>query len=101
VSKPLFAPRARRELVAAAAAIAEDNPPVAEMFVSVVEESAARVCARPTLARVEPKLASDRFRFWSVRGFPYLLVVDTASDQPRIVRIVHQARDLPTALRDL
>ncbi|HEY4342277.1 MAG TPA: type II toxin-antitoxin system RelE/ParE family toxin [Steroidobacteraceae bacterium] len=99
--RPLFAPRARGELVAAAAAIAEENPPVAEMFVSVVEESAARVCVRPNLARVEPKLANDRFRFWSVRGFPYLLVVDTVAEQPRIGRIVHQAQDLPTALRDI
>ena len=85
----------------AATTIAEDNPSVAEVFVSVVEESAARVCARPNLARLEPKLATDRFRFWSVRGFPYLLVIDTAAEPPSIVRIVHQARDLPVALRDL
>ncbi len=85
----------------AAATIAEDNPSVAEVFVSVAEESAARVCARPNLARPEPKLATDRFRFWSVRGFPYLLVIDTATDPPRVVRVVHQARELPVALRDL
>lgn len=87
--------------MAAAMTIAEDNPSVAEVLVSVVEESAARVCARPSLARLEPKLASDRFRFWSVRGFPYLLVIDTATALPKIVRIIHQARDLPVALRDL
>ena len=101
MTTPLFSPRASRELVTAATTIAEDNPSVAEVFVSVVEESAARVCARPNLARLEPKLATDRFRFWSVRGFPYLLVIDTAAEPPSIVRIVHQARDLPVALRDL
>ena len=101
MSAPLFAPRARRELVAPAVSIAEDNPAVAELFISVVGESAERICARPNLARIEPKLAGDRFRFWSVRGFPYLLVIDTGSAPPRIVRIVHQARDLPMVLRDL
>lgn len=53
------------------------------------------------LARVEPRLAPARFRFWSLRGYPYLLVIDTENDPPFVARFVNQSRDLPVALSDL
>jgi toxin ParE1/3/4 len=34
-------------------------------------------------------------------GFPYVVVYDAASLPPRIVRILHGARDLPGALEDV
>lgn len=81
-----------RELRQAAAWIAEDNPGAAENLLTTAIAAARLVTQRPTLAR---------FRFWSLRGYPYLLVVDADSDPPVIARFVHQARDLPAALEDL
>ena len=94
----LFTPRASRELSAAAAWIAEDNPDAAENLLSAAISAAKRVTQRPMIARVELKLAPDRYRFWSLRGYPYLLVIDTENDPPVVARFVHQTRDLPVLL---
>ena len=53
---------------------------------------------RPKLGRVMLDLAPARYRFWSVRGFPYLLVYDAEAEPPIILRVVHQSRDLPAIL---
>jgi hypothetical protein len=36
--------------------------------------------------------------FWSLRGFPYLLVYDAEAEPPVILRFVHQSPDLPVVL---
>jgi plasmid stabilization system protein ParE len=97
----LFTPRAARELRDAAEWIAEDNPDAADNLLSTAIEAAKIATRKPMLARVEPKLAPARYRFWSLRGYPYLLVIDTENDPPVVARFVHQARDLPAALDDL
>lgn len=97
----LFTPRASGELRQAAAWIAEHSPAAAEELLAAALAAADRVTRNPGLARVELRLAPERFRFWSLRGFPYLLVIDTENDPPVIARFVHQARDLWAALDDL
>ncbi|MGA9868927.1 MAG: type II toxin-antitoxin system RelE/ParE family toxin [Acetobacteraceae bacterium] len=97
----LFAPRAQRELREAARWIAEDNPEAATGMLAAALRAAEMVRARPMLARARPELAPPRFRFWSLRGYPYLLVFDIESDPPLVARLVHQARDLPRLLDDL
>ena len=54
--------------------------------------------ARPKLGRIRLELAPRRYRFWSLRGFPYLLVYDAEAEPPIILRFVHQSRDLPGVL---
>ncbi len=54
--------------------------------------------ANPLLGRVRPVLAPEQFRFWPLRGFPYLLVYDASRNSIVIVRFIHQSRDLPLAL---
>jgi len=97
----LFAPRARRELRDAAAWIAEDNPAAAEGLLRATLRAAELVAAKPSIARVRLDLAPARFRFWSLRGYPYLLVFDVDRTPPVVARFVHQARDLPVLLGDL
>lgn len=97
----LFAPRARRELLKAAADIAEHNPDAADHLLTTAIAAARRVTEKPMLARTELKLAPARYRFWSLRGFPYLLVIDTESEPPVVARFVHEARDLWVVLDDL
>ncbi len=96
-----FAPRARRELRKAAAWIAEDNPDAAEALLEAALRAGEMIVAKPALAHIRPELAPPRFRFWSLRGYPYLLVVDAEHKPPVVARFVHQARDLPALLSDL
>ena len=59
------------------------------------------ITSRPGLAHLRPNLATDRFRFWPLRGFPYVLVFDVARSPPVVARMVRQSRDLPAVLDDL
>lgn len=99
-SLPL-APRARRELLAAIAWIADDNPDAAEAMFRATVQAIRRIVERPGLGRRRPDLAADRFRFFAVTGFSYLLVYDPDLEPLVVARIVHQSRDLPTLLADL
>lgn len=66
-----------------------------------VEQAARRIGERPRLGRQEPTLADPRYRFWSLSGFPYLIVYRPDTSPPSIVRFVHTARDLPPLLAEL
>jgi plasmid stabilization system protein ParE len=101
VTPGLFAPRARSELRDAAEWIAEDDPAAAEGVLRATLRAAELVARKPGLARVRLDLASARFRFRSLRGYPYLLVFDVDRTLPVVARFVHQARDLPVLLIDL
>lgn len=97
----LFSPRARRELREAAIWIAKTNPDAAEALLGATLRAAELIAANPALARVRLDLAPARLRFWSLRGYPYLLVFDIDRTPPVVARFVHQARDLPVLLNDL
>ena len=98
MNAPIFAPLAQRELRAAAVWMAEDNPAAADALLAAAMAAARRLQARPKLGRVRLELAPGRYRFWSLRGFPYLLVYDAEAEPPIILRFVHQSRDLPGVL---
>ena len=98
MTSPIFAPRAQRELREAAVWIAEDNPGAADALLAAAMGAARRLQARPKLGRIHLELAPKRYRFWSLRGFPYLLVYDAEAEPPIILRFVHQSRDLPVVL---
>ncbi len=78
--------------------IAEENPNAAEALAAAAIAAARRLQERPKLGRVRLDLAPERYRFLSLRGFPYLLVYDAELEPPMILRFVHQARDLPNVL---
>ena len=78
--------------------IAEDNPVAADALLDAATAAARRIRARPKLGRVRLELAPGRYRFWSLRGFLYLLVYDAEAEPPIILRFVHQSRDLPAVL---
>ncbi|MDQ2803334.1 MAG: type II toxin-antitoxin system RelE/ParE family toxin, partial [Pseudomonadota bacterium] len=63
--------------------------------------AAEKLAARPMLGRLRAELLPAPYRFWSLRGFPYLLVYNAAVVPPRILRVLHAARDLPAMLSDL
>ena len=78
--------------------VAEDNAVAADALLAAAVVAARRLQARSKLGRVRLDLASERYRFWSLRGFPYLMVYDAEAEPPIILRFVHQSRDLPAVL---
>ncbi len=94
-----FAGRARREIAKALAEM--EHAAAARALRGALETAARRIGQRPAIGRREPTLADARYRFWSVPGFPYLLVYRPDTSPPSILRFVHTARDLPPLLADL
>ena len=81
--------------------IAQDNPAAARALRTAVEQAATRIGTRPKIGATRPHLGSGRHRFLLLRGFPYLLVYTADTTPPRILRVLHIARDLPPLLADL
>lgn len=73
----------------------------AEKLRRAVETAAERIGRQPALGRRELSLADERYRFWSVTGFPYMMVYREDLSPPAVVRFVHTSRDLPTLLAGL
>jgi len=94
-----FAAAARREFVRALREM--ERPAASDRLRRVVDDAARRIGRHPAMGRLEPLLADARYRFWSIPGFPYLLVYRPDLTPPSIVRFLHTARDLPVALSRL
>ena len=97
----VFAPAARADLRQAVTWIAQDNPVAARALADAAVRAAARLGANPRLGAARPALAGDRVRFLLLRGFPYVVVYVAEADPPRILRMLHTARDLPSLLAGL
>lgn len=96
-----LAPRARRELIAAARWIAKDNPNAARALRDTVARAAERIGEHPQIGVVRAHLLLPVFRFLVLSGFPYIVIYNAARSPPEIVAIVHSARNLPPLLRNL
>jgi toxin ParE1/3/4 len=98
-----FAPQAVRDVEDAAEWLA-DGPggeSLARRFVAAVAEAAGRVAQRPLLGHRRPELLPDPYRFYAVKGFPYLLIYNTARDGAPVARVAFMGRDLDALLADL
>ena len=96
----ILAPRARAQLLEAADFLAQNSENAASGLRMAVGEAARLIGARPLAGRVRLDLAPERYRFWSLQRYPYLLVYDAAAQPPRIAQLVHMARDLAPLLAD-
>jgi toxin ParE1/3/4 len=101
VSSAAISRRAQRELVNAAEWIARDNPAAAEALRGAVVSAAELIGTHAEIGSVRPHLASAMYRFLPLTGFPYIIVYQIRRRGPVIVRVVHGARDLAQALREL
>jgi toxin ParE1/3/4 len=102
VSEPaVFAQTAVNDLMDAVAWIARDNPVAAETLRGVATTAARRLGRHPLLGAARPMLGADRYRFFRLRGYPYLLVYTADTSPPRILRVLHMARDLPKIIADI
>jgi toxin ParE1/3/4 len=96
-----FAPRARRDLLAAARWIAKDNPAAARALRHAVAVAAERIGRHPESGKTRPEIAPPAYRFVPLTGFPYIIVYNANRRPPLILRVLHGARDLPEVLADL
>lgn len=96
----VLAPTARADLREAINRIARDNPDAARRLRVVLATALRRLGGNPALGALRPALADIRYRFLSLRGFPYLLIYNADTDPPRVLRVLHMARDIPALLAE-
>jgi toxin ParE1/3/4 len=98
-----LSPRALRDIDRAAddIAVSAAGPVFADRFAVAVADAAERAARRPLQGHRRLDLLPGRFRFWAVKGFPYLLVYDAEHPARLILRVVHMARDLGPLSTDL
>lgn len=94
-----LSPRARDDLVQAIRWIAKDNPTAARVLREAVALAADRIGTHPDIGVLRPDLAGEAYRFLVLVGFPYVIVYNPSRTPPRIVRILHGARDIPGTLQ--
>jgi toxin ParE1/3/4 len=102
VSRPAtLGPDARADLRAALIWLANQNENAARALRAAVSLAARNIGQHPHLGRLRPNLVSGPYRFLPLPGTRYLVIYETQLEPPRIIRIIHTARDLPEVLKDL
>ena len=96
-----FTPRARRDLTAAVRWIRKDNRAAARALRNAVERAAERIGRHSAIGTVRSELLPAPYRFLPLTGFPYVIVDNSEREPPLIVALLHTARDLKQALRDI
>ena len=93
----VLTPVAGADLEGAVEWISDDNPDAAQRLIEAVQGAARLIGHHPAIGARRPNVP-PHFRFWPLRGFSYLIVYSDAITSPRILRIVHMSRDLPSVL---
>ena len=68
---------------------------------SAAIRAATLIGQHPEIGHVRLEPAPQRFRFHPLRGFPYVLVYEPEPARPRILRVLHGARELAALLAGL
>lgn len=89
-----FTRAALADLREAAGWIAQDNLVAADALRVAANRAALMLGEHPRAGSVRTDIAPERFRFLVLRGFPYVLVYEADLRPPRILRVLHGARDL-------
>lgn len=92
---------ARQDIRDAVEWIARDNPLAARGLLHAVQAAARNIGEHPHCGVMRRDLADDNIRFLVLRGYPYLAVYNADTRPPRILRVLHGARDLPDVLGEL
>jgi toxin ParE1/3/4 len=95
----VFAPRARADLLAAMRWIAKDNKAAAQGLRKAVVAAAERIGEHPGIGMERPDYTSQKLRFLTLTGYPYVITYDPELSPPQILRVLHGARDIPFVLR--
>jgi toxin ParE1/3/4 len=93
-----FSPQALRDLVEIGAYIEQDSPTYAARFILRLEEHCDLVARRPLIGRVRDEV---RPGLRSIRYNRYAIFYRLIEDGIEIVRVIHNARDLEQAMREI
>ncbi|NGZ05736.1 MAG: type II toxin-antitoxin system RelE/ParE family toxin [Magnetococcales bacterium] len=96
-----LSPQARRDVLDAARWIMNDHPSAARAFRAAIDKATIFLGEHPRAGRECLEWIPAPARFLSLTGFPYIVVYDSASTPPLILRVLHGARNLPELLDDL
>ena len=93
-----FSPAARADLLEIGLYIAEDSPERAVSFIIELEGKAKRAAERPASFPARDDVAEG---LRAIAHGRYLLFFRDLSDEVRIVRVLHGARDLHRAIEEV
>jgi toxin ParE1/3/4 len=94
----ILLPPARRDIREAVRWIAKDNVVAARGLRNAVLTAAKRIGDHPGIGLLRPEYADEPVRFLILTGYPYVIVYNSAASPPRISRVLHGARDIPSVL---
>ena len=99
MSRPAqLAPPAQQDLRQAIIRIAAEQPAAAKRLRDATGTALRRLGANPFLGASRPALAAPHYRFLALRGFPYVMVYTADTTPPRVLRVLHMARDIAALL---
>ncbi len=81
--------------------IGTDSRRAARAFRGAIDEALTLIGRHAEIGAERLELASPPIRFWTLRRFPYVLAYNASRAPPRILRVVHGARDLPEVFSGL
>jgi toxin ParE1/3/4 len=94
-----FRPRADRDLDLAIAYLLDESPAAAQQFVRELEAAMSTIARRPAIGSLRYAHLLTGLRFWRLRRFPYLVFYLQRPPYLDVIRVLHEARDIPPALR--
>ena len=100
MSSAVLTPQARRDLREAARWIAQENPTAARNLRDAILKAARMLGEHPQAGRMRSEITSSLVRFYAIPGTTYIVVYDDKIVPPRILRLLHEVRDLPEILKD-
>lgn len=92
-------PRADRDVDSAIAYLLKDRPVTAQQFVRELEAALRRISQRPAIGSPRYARVLQGLRVWQLPRFPYLVFYLQRRSYLDVIRVLHGARDVPTALR--
>ena len=101
MNTPALSSRAQLEILDVVEWISRDNPGAAQAFLNAVGAAIERITAHPEIGVVRRDWARGPHRFLIMTSFPYVIAYRVGEGRPRILRVVHGARDLPRAFQYL
>ena len=83
----------------AIAYLLRDSAAAASQFLRELEDALAGIAQRPAIGSPKYARLLKGLRFWRLRRFRYLVFYLQRPSYVDIIRVLHEARDIPAALR--
>ena len=81
--------------------IARDSRLAARAFRGAINEALIMIGRHAKIGAERQELAAPPIRFWTLNLYPYVIAYNAGRVPPRVLRVVHGARDLPDVFSGL